>query len=151
LGFQRVSGLSYGVRDERKWTEITETYTPIKLPDVLDYTDLVFSHGIYLKGSEGDDWFNTVTKSLADGRVDGYNKETIRRTITITVENKGSGGERQYKVYGAYPKAIRVGDLNAMAQEVLIQQLVIAHEGIGVVDQASVTTISGSPSMDGIA
>ena len=132
MGFQKVSGLSQ-TRGETRWNEITETYTPRKLPGVLDFGDIVLSHGIYLRHTSVDVWFEDVTDALKQG-YDGTHelKNVLRRGMIIKVYEKGSEYCREFHVYDAYPKAIRVGDFSATSSEVVIQNLVIAHEGYAV-------------------
>lgn len=134
MGFQRVSGLSQA-RGEKRWNEITETFTPRKLPDILEFGDLVLSHGVYLTHTNVDVWFSELTELLKQG-YDGTHDldRVLRRGLIIKAYEKGSESYREYSIYDAYPKSIRLGDLNATSSEVLVQQLVIAHEGIAVGD-----------------
>lgn len=136
-GFMRVSGINI-VRGEKRWTEITDTHSGIKLPDVIEYSDIVFSGGVYLNGSPGDFWFNQVSEVLLNGYTDRSNVD-IRKTILISVFEKGSESCREFYIRDAYPKAIKIGDLDAMAGTVVIRQLVIAHEGIVMAGRTSGT------------
>jgi len=131
FGFQRVSGLYSLGRAEKRWEEITETYSPIKLPGVLECGDIVFSHGVYIKGTICDQWFNDVTLNLKSGATTNQDNQ-IRVTLNVIARGKGykQGEGIRYRIYNAYPKAVRLSDFNAMSQEILVQQLVVACEGI---------------------
>lgn len=136
-GFMRISGINMS-RGERRWTEITDTHSGIKLPDVMQYNDITFSSGIYLNGSHGDVWFDQVSDILIGGYT-GKTNVDIRKTVLISVYEKGSLACREFYIRDAYPKAIRIGDIDAMTGSVIIRQLVVAHEGIVMAGRSSST------------
>ena len=107
-GFQRVTGITMS-RGEKRWTEITDTHGCRKLPDVLDIGDVQFSCGVYVTGMPGEEWFNQVTANIYKGHT-GDTGEKIRRTITVSVLNKGTDSGRSFEILNAFPKAIRIGD-----------------------------------------
>lgn len=127
-GFQRMSGIAKS-RGERRWTELTETTAPIKLPNVMESPDLVLSMGIRLGGTTMDTWYEQVTQNLSDGIPGNDAKYYIRNTVFIKAYAKDWTSYVLYKLFDAYPKAIKIGDFNSMSQDLLIQQIVIAYDG----------------------
>jgi phage tail-like protein len=127
-GFQRISGISKS-RGERKWTELTETVAPVKLPSVMESSDITFSMGVRLGGTALETWFDNVTSNLSAGYTGNYSQDYIRNTVSIKAYAKDWSSYILYKLFDAYPKAIKIGDFNSMSQDLLIQQVVLAYEG----------------------
>lgn len=127
-GFQRMSGIAKS-RGERRWTELTETTAPIKIPNVMESSDLVLTMGIRLGGTTMDTWFEQVSDVMSNGSPRNDEPYYIRSTVMIQAYAKDWTSYVLYKLFDAYPKAIKIGDFNSMSQDLLIQQVVVAYEG----------------------
>lgn len=131
MAFMRVSGLT-GTRGEYVWNEITETVTARKLPDTMTFGDITFHNGVAVGLHGMEDWFQQVTDDLSQGIPIGSVKgrRPLRQMVMVMSDLKGSKEyRREYRIFDAYPKAIRVGDFDAQSNTILVNQIVLGHEG----------------------
>jgi phage tail-like protein len=125
-GFSKVTGLSR-TTEEISYREGGENETPHKLPGQTSFGDITLERGI----SDDDDfqsWSDTIFNvDQANGEQGG---EDFRRKVVIYLKNKA--GERRVKwtVFRAWPKELSAGDLDANANDVEIESMVLANEGI---------------------
>lgn len=147
LGFQKVSGLKYG----SDVVEYREGNVPIhkrKLPGLTTYEPITLTKGAGPSSAAGGliNWKHQVAgygkgQEYHDGVVTGdpisdSGTTGFRRRVDINVLDKGinarngGGTARHYIVHRAWPSELSISDLNAEASEVLIETLVLQHEGL---------------------
>jgi phage tail-like protein len=149
LGFQKVSGLKTST-DVVEYREGNMAIHKMKLPGLTNYEPITLTRGA---GPTG------VASQLLDRKyeVAGYQNPSVnhdgvavspadqrfavsggfRRKVTIDVFDKGvstdgSAPDKTFFVYMAWPSEISISDLNAEASEVMIETLVIQHEGLDI-------------------
>jgi len=143
IGFQKVSGL----KESSDVVEYREGNTPIhkrKLPGLTNYdpisltrggtnTNFLFEWRMFV-ASYGSNGYNP---SAYDGKKTGADGMGFRSTVTIKLFDKGytydEAAVRQWRINLAWPSELSVSDLNAEASEVLIESLVLQHEGLEVI------------------
>lgn len=99
-----------------------ESPTVRKLPNLTTYGDLTLKRGLvddrYL-----NDWWQMVVEG----------NEDPRKTVTVIVQDlalkEGTNGPK-YQFVNAWPRQYDAPDLNATANEVAIESMQIAHEGM---------------------
>jgi len=91
-----------------------------KLPGLVTYNDMRLEKGMY-NNPLLYDWF---CKFLCGETVDPV------QTATITVYDNQGNPTAKWEVYNAWPKEYESGDLNADDSNILIESLILAHEGI---------------------
>lgn len=133
IGFQKVSGL----KTASDVVEYREGNMPIhkrKLPGLTNYDPIQLQRGI----SANDEilkWRAQVAMyEDENAQHDGVVYDEFRRTITIKLFDKGDKnageGVRSWKVMRAWPSELTSNDLNAEGSEVVIENLVLQHEGL---------------------
>ncbi|WP_430408837.1 phage tail protein [Kordia sp.] len=119
IGFQEVSGLD----KEHEMLEYREgsspEYNKINMPGMVKYTDVVLKRGVFKGDNEFYDWMQQNKLNVAE-----------RRDITIALLNEGHEPVVVWRVKNAWPKKIQSTDLKAEGNEVAIETLTIAHEGV---------------------
>jgi len=126
-GFATVSGLSETTEDIT-YREGGENETPHHIPGQTTFGDVTLGRGM----STDDDltnWRNEIFNIDNAEGVQGDN-ETFRKTVVIHLKDKSGGRVKKWTVTRAWPKEYTTEDLDANANAVLINTLVLANEGI---------------------
>ena len=141
VGFQKVSGL----KEATEVVEYREGQDPVhkrKLPGLTVYDPITLSRGISSDVSLLT-WRAAVAKFGSGGGFgDGVPPPEFRREVSINLYDKGdqnSKPSRQWKVYQAWPSELAVSDLNAEGSEILLESMVLVHEGLEPVSTLSTT------------
>ena len=154
IGFMSVSGLNVtnSVIAYREGGMNTVTQ---KLPGQSDFSPIVLSRGVAIGHSEDIAWLKqifAVTQGSA-GTVGAGNDFRRNVEIAVLAHPVTSGSvpiSATYFVYNAWPTALAYSDLDAGANQLLISQMTLAHEGWDYALATSVTgtaTVSGAPTM----
>lgn len=125
LGFQRVSGLQAAV-GVKEWQEISDPVTVWKIPDRIQFSDVVLERGATTDRNGLWNWYVAVVEALQVGIPSNF-----RSTVTIRCFEKGaSSPARIWTIFRAFPKTIKFSELEATSSNTLIESLVLANEGI---------------------
>jgi phage tail-like protein len=121
LGFTEVTGLTV----ENELIEYREgnslEYSKIKMPGMQKYGNITLKRGTFKSDNEFFNWWNT--KSL--GNIE-------RRDLTISLLNEEHQPVMVWKIKNAWPVKMQSADLKSDANEVAIETLELAHEGLVV-------------------
>ena len=121
LGFTEVTGLTV----ENELIEYREgnspEYSKIKMPGMQKYGNITLKRGTFKSDNEFFNWWNT--KSL--GKIE-------RRDVTVSLLNENHEPVMVWKVKSAWPVKLQSADLKSDANEVAIETLELAHEGLVV-------------------
>jgi len=127
-GFMRISGLGLDI-SPFEWSEISDPVTTYKLPDEVKFTDVVFERGLTLNGNELWLWYTQVIKALNTGQ-----PVNIRADVSIKIIPKGNpidgGSKREFKLFSAFPRSLKISDLDARSSAVVVESMTLAHEGL---------------------
>jgi phage tail-like protein len=119
IGFTEVTGLTI----ENEVIEYREgsspEYNKIKMPGLHKYGNITLKRGIFASDNEYFDWLNTVKLNTIE-----------RRDLIISLLNENHEPVVSYKVKQAWPVKIQVPDLKSDANEVAIESIELAHEGL---------------------
>jgi len=126
-GFSVVSGLSETTEDIT-YREGGENETPHHLPGQTTYGDVTLSRGV----STDDDFVNWREDIFNLDFTKGQqgDNETFRKEVVIKLKDKSGAYVKQWTLKRAWPKELSHEDLDANANAVLIESLVLANEGI---------------------
>jgi phage tail-like protein len=122
LGFTEVAGLT----QERQAIEYRAgdfpEYSSIKFPGMAKYANITLKRGIMQSDNKFFEWLNSGMKL---SKVD-------RKDLTISLLNEKHEPVMTWKVSRAFPVKIEGPALKAMGNEVAIESIEIAHEGLEV-------------------
>ena len=144
VGFQKVSGL----KETTDVVEYREGNMPVhkrKLPGLTNYDPITLTRGA-TNSSYLFDWRALTARynsngGLGDGvppagDIQAENATSgFRRSVTIKLYDKGEPNNvavRSWKLHLAWPSELSVSDLNAEGSEVLVETLVLQHEGLNI-------------------
>lgn len=119
LGFSEVSGLDVETEVIEYRDGIMPEYSKIKMPGMQKYGNLTLKRGIFQSDNEFYDWWNTVSLNTIE-----------RRDIVISLLNEEHEPVMTWKVKNAWPVKVQSTDLKADGNEVAIESLELAHEGL---------------------
>ncbi|WP_159523335.1 phage tail protein [Sunxiuqinia indica] len=121
LGFSEVSGLDVE-------TEVIEyrdgnmpEYNKLKMPGMQKFSNITLKRGVFQKDNEFYDWWNTVKLNTIE-----------RRDIIISLLNEEHAPVLSWKIKNAWPVKVQSTDLKSDGNEVAIETLELAHEGLSM-------------------
>lgn len=119
LTFSEITGLDFAteVIEYREGTEPDHG----KPPGLTRYSDITMKRGTLRGHSELDQWWNTF-----------LNDRESRSDITISLHNEANEPVVVWQIKNAWPKKIQATDLKADANEVAIESMEVAHEGVTI-------------------
>ncbi|OVE55829.1 phage tail protein [Chryseobacterium mucoviscidosis] len=121
IGFQEVSGLSI----ERDIIEYRQGASPdfskIKMPGMAKFGNITLKRGTFKGDNDYFEWLQTVQMNTVE-----------RRSITISLLDENGAPSVTWKVKNAFPLKLQSTDLKAEGNEVAIETLEIAHEGLTI-------------------
>jgi phage tail-like protein len=119
IGFAEVSGLSI----EHQIIEYREgsspIYSSIKMPGIPKYSNITMKRGILPSDNEFFEWLNTTKLNKVE-----------RRDIVIKLLNEEHEPVMVWKARNAFPVKVEGPGLKATGNEVAIETVEIAHEGL---------------------
>jgi len=125
-GFSKVTGLKHTV-EAIEYREGGENETPRKLPGQSTYDNVVLERGMSTD-TDFVDWIEEVFN------LDQYNGdqggEDFRRNVVVYLKNKAGTRVKKWTVYYAWPTEKASPDLDASANDVAIESLTLANEGV---------------------
>ncbi|MFK7971337.1 MAG: phage tail protein [Bacteroidia bacterium] len=119
IGFTEVSGLEVETQVIEYRDGASPEYHKTKMPGMQQYGNITLKRGTFAADNEYYDWWNTVKLNTIE-----------RRDITISLLNENHEPTVVWKVKNAWPTKVTSTDLSADGNEVAIETLEIAHEGL---------------------
>jgi phage tail-like protein len=118
-GFSEVA-IGATTTDVIEYREGTDPSRIRKLPGLTKYGNVTLKRGV-TSSLELFQWH----KQVANGSI-----ATNRKTVTIVVQDEAGADKARFVVTDAWPAKYDAGDLNAKGNEVFIEELELANEGI---------------------
>lgn len=155
LGFSQVSGFSIetGVISYREGGHNT---TERKMPGQSSFNPLSLVRGMHLGSDQGWNWFKEIFSTiqgagLTPGNNGGSDPANFRTDLVVSVLSHptptqdvlNASIKARFKVFNAWPMQLSYGDLDAGGNGLLIEQLVLAHEGWDLTVDKSTDPLQG--------
>lgn len=117
-GFSEATGFdaSIDVIEYREGDMTAET--PMKIAGLKKYGNITLKQGL------------TDSRVMYDWLAAGVNGEVQRKTLTLTLLNDTQAPAASWQIINAWPTKYTAPDFNAMASEIAIESIEIAHEGM---------------------
>ena len=121
LGFSEVTGLT----QENQVIEYRDgsflEYSSIKMPGLRKFSNIVLKRGVVKSDNDFCKWLTTIKLNTVE-----------RRDLTISLLNESHEPVMVWKIHNAFPVKVEGPQLKAAANEVAIESIEIAHEGMEV-------------------
>ncbi|WP_299705655.1 phage tail protein [uncultured Tateyamaria sp.] len=121
MTFQEVSGLDVESQPIEYRAGNSKVFSTIKMPGLRKTGNLTLKKGVLTRGQTFWDWFN------------GIKMNTIKRQdLTISLRDGSGTPTVVWRVMNAFPTKITGTDLKAEGNEIAVDRIEIAHEGISI-------------------
>lgn len=128
IGFTEVSGLDVETEVILYRHGASPVYSKTKQPGLKKIGNITMKRGTFQSDNEYFDWWKT-TRMFQEGNSTG---SIFRRDLTISLLNENHEPVVIWKVKNSWPVKIQSTDLKADANEMAIESIEIAHEGIEI-------------------
>jgi phage tail-like protein len=121
IGFTEVTGLDITTEVIEYRDGSSPEYSKVKMPGQRKFSNITLKRGTFKADNQFYAWFNTVSLNTIE-----------RRNLTISLLNENHEPVIVWKVKNAWPTKITPTDLKADGNEVAIESLELAHEGLTI-------------------
>ena len=119
IGFTEVSGLDVETEVVEYRHGASPEYSKVKMPGMQKFSNITLKRGTFATDNEYYTWWNTVKLNTIE-----------RRDITISLLNEEHEPVITWKVKNAWPLKVQSTDLKGDGNEVAIESMELAHEGL---------------------
>ena len=128
IGFTEVSGLDVETEVIEYRHGASPEYIKTKQPGMTKFSNITLKRGTFQSDNEFYAWWNE-TKLFQEGNSPG---SLYRRDLTISLLNENHEPIVVWKVKKAWPIKVQSTDLKADGNEIAIETLELAHEGLTI-------------------
>ena len=121
VGFQEVSGLNLEVDPIEYRQGASPNFNKIKMPGMHKFSNITLKRGSFKGDNEYFTWFQTIHLNKVE-----------RRSVTISLLDETGAPAITWKIKNAFPLKLNSSDLKAEGNEVAIETLELAHEGLTI-------------------
>ena len=125
IGFTEVTGLEVSTEVIEYRDGASREYHKIKMPGMQKFSNITMKRGTFLGDNDYYNWWNTVALNTIE-----------RRNLIISLLNEKHEPVVVWKVKNAWPVKVQSTDLKADGNEVAIETIEIAHEGLTIQNEA---------------
>jgi len=126
VGFSEVTGLT----QENQAIEYRDgsfpEYSSVKMPGLRKFSNITLKRGVIQGDNELFAWLSTVQLNTVE-----------RRDLVVSLLNEEHAPVMTWKVQNAFPVKVEGPQLKASGNEVAIESIELAHEGLEVQNEAS--------------
>jgi phage tail-like protein len=121
IGFSEVSGLNLETQLIEYRQGASKEHTAIKMPGIKKYGNITMKRGVMKKNNEFFTWLNTAALNTVE-----------RRDLTIKLLDEEYNPVMVWKAKKSWPVKVEGPGLKATGNEVAIESIEIAHEGLTI-------------------
>lgn len=121
FGFSEVTGLDVQIEPIEYRDGSSPEFHKIKMPGMQKFSNITFKRGTFNENFDFSDWIDTISLNQVE-----------RRDITIKLLDEGHEPVMTWNVKNAFPIKWQPSDLKSDGNEVAIETLEIAHEGMKI-------------------
>ncbi|GAB7195996.1 MULTISPECIES: phage tail protein [Dickeya] len=119
--FQEITGLDIEAQIIEYRAGNSPVFSTIKMPGIIKSGNVTLKKGIFVKDNNFYDWFSKIKMN------------TIARTaVTINLLDESGSPAMTWKLKNAWPTKISGTDLKSDGNEVAVETIELAHEGLEV-------------------
>jgi phage tail-like protein len=124
MSFQEVSGLDVEAQPIEYRHGDSPVFSTIKMPGLKKYGNVTMKKGVFKSDNKFWDWFNQIKMN------------TIKRVpVTISLLDEAKKPTMTWTLANAWPTKVTSTDLKAEGNEVAIETIEIAHEGLTIANR----------------
>lgn len=123
VGFTEVTGLDMQVEAIEYREGNSKEYSKIKMPGMHKFSNITLKRGAVAGDKEFFAWINTVNLNVVE-----------RRDLSISLLNEKHEPVFTWKVKNAFPVKVQASDLKSDGNEVAVETIELAHEGLNILN-----------------
>jgi phage tail-like protein len=121
IGFTEASGLDIS-NDVIEYRDgVSKDYSKIKMPGLRKFSNITLKRGTFKGDNQFFEWINTIALNKVE-----------RRDLILKLLDETHAPVVVWKIKNAFPTKVTSTDLKADGNEVAIESLEIAHEGLTI-------------------
>lgn len=133
IGFMSLGGLNVNT-EVIPYREGGNNTTTRKMPGQTDFSPITLSRGVVVGTKQSWLWFRNMFFVIQGESIGPHIGRNFRTSINIHIlqhphSQSPAPSGLVYKVYNCWPSSLAYSDLDAGGNAVLIEQMVLAHEG----------------------
>ncbi len=121
MSFQEVSGLDAEAQPIEYRHGNSPEFSVIKMPGLKKFSDVTMKKGVFKGDNKFWDWFTEIQMNVIK-----------RKPITISLLDEGGNPTMVWTLTNAWPTKVTGTDLKSQGNEVAVETIVIAHEGLKI-------------------
>ncbi|MCE7991200.1 MAG: phage tail protein [Roseivirga sp.] len=121
IGFQEVSGLDAETQIIEYRSGNSGAFSTVKMPGIAKYSNVTMKRGIFIDDSTFWDWYSQITMNTIE-----------RQTVIIKLLDEQGSPAVTWTLANAWPTKITATDLKSDGNEVAVDTIEIAHEGLTI-------------------
>jgi phage tail-like protein len=121
VGFSEVSGLTQENQAIEYRDGAFKEFSSVKMPGLQKYSNVTLKRGVMKADNDFFKWLNTMKMNTIE-----------RRDVVIKLLNEEHEPVMVWKVHNAFPVKLEGPSLKATGNEVAIESIEIAHEGLEI-------------------
>ena len=122
IGFTEVSGLEVETEMIEYRDGANPEYSKQRQPGLRKYANIMLKRGTFVSDNEFFDWWKNTSLFQTVG--------DDRRDLTISLLNENHEAVVVWTVKRAFPVKVKATDLKADGNEIAIEEMELAHEGL---------------------
>ena len=125
IGFTEVTGLEVSTEVIEYRDGASPEYHKIKMPGMQKFSNITLKRGTFKGDNDFYNWWNTVALNTIE-----------RRDVIISLLNENHEPVIVWKAKNVWPVKVQSTDLKAEGNEVAIETMELAHEGLTIQNEA---------------
>jgi len=121
IGFTEISGLDVETEVIEFRDGASKEYSKRKMPGMQKFTNVTMKRGVFASDNDYYKWWNTVALNTVE-----------RRDVTVSLLNEKHEPVLVWKIKNAWPTKIASTDLKSDGNEVAIESIELAHDGLAI-------------------
>ena len=123
IGFTEVTGLDMQVEAIEYREGSSPEYSKIKMPGMHKFSNITLKRGTLAGDSDFYKWVNEISLT-----------KVTRRDIVISLLNETHAPVMTWRAKQAFPVKLQASDMKSDGNEVAIETIELAHEGLNLVN-----------------
>jgi phage tail-like protein len=119
ISFTEVTGLNIENQVIEYRDGASMVFSTVKMPGLQKFGNVTFKRGIFTGDNDYYEWLDTIKMNTIE-----------RRPVTISLLDESHNPVMVWKLNNAFPAKIEGASLKASGNEVAIESLEVAHEGL---------------------